>query len=282
VKDAQGAALPVTPTTYYRHARPLLLHHLAQRPIMLVRFPDGLRAAPSHERDAPPDTPRSVRVTRAKRRLRGPDHRTAVLDSATTLTWMASLGPVELHPYNHRWRTPTQPTAALFDLDPGRGADVLQCGVVAIALQALALALGLRAFVKTSGSKGLHVHIPVGRGTTYADLATFARPLAEQLARMLPDLVTAQVPFRFRVGKVFVDWTANGPRRTLAGAYTWRWNGGRAQVALPIPWPELEAAIVLRAPSLLHLSPEDALAHVAAHGDAWGAMPAGARLPRLG
>lgn len=271
----------MTPETYYRAMGAHLFPQLQGRPVMLKRWPLGVYGPPEYQRDRPVDAPSWVRTVAAPRRRGGEDHHTVLFDRQAVLRWAASTGPIEFHPFHHRAHQ-TRPAAVFFDLDPGPGADLLSCALVARCLRDALIPFGLRdVAVKTSGSKGLHLAAPVR--ATYPETAAFARWMAHQLEAASPSAITAKLPRALRSGKVFIDWTANGPRRTLAAPYTWRHTAPRPLVSMPVTWDLIEAVVARRAPRALEIAPEsaDAFTRSRFHGW-WPTTPGSVRLPAVG
>src|SRR5437773_2720498 len=119
------------------------------------------------------------------------------------------LSNLELHPFLHRAPALDRPTAVAFDLDPGEGADILNCAEVAFRLKAVLEKAGLRAFPKVSGSKGMQVYAPLNTPVTYAETQPFAHSLAESLERQDPGAIVSKMAKAQRKGKVFIDWSQN-------------------------------------------------------------------------
>jgi len=161
---------------------------------------------------------------------------------------------------------PRQPTALVFDLDPGPPADIVDCGRAAVHLRALLDEVGLTAFVKTSGSLGLHLHVPLGRPHEGEDVKAFARALAEALARQWPDEVVTEMDKSRRAGKVLVDWLQNDPTRQTVAPYSLRgmpWP----TVATPVTWEEVERAAAEDNAEALTFLAEHVLERIEREGD---------------
>jgi bifunctional non-homologous end joining protein LigD len=131
----------------------------------------------------------------------------------------------------------------VFDLDPGQGADVLTCARVAFLLRDLLDDLGLRSFVKVSGSKGLQVYAPLNTEVTYEQTQPFAKATAELLSQQHPKLVVTNMAKAVRKGKVFIDWSQNSDFKTTVAVYSLRAKTARPFVSLPITWQELQMAV---------------------------------------
>src|SRR5262249_19451647 len=157
--------------------------------------------------------------------------------------WLANLANLEIHPFLHRVPNIDRPTTIVFDLDPGQGADVLTCARVAFLLRDLLGDLGLRSFVKVSGSKGLQIYAPLNTEVTYELTQPFAKATAELLSQEHPKLVVANMAKALRKGKVFIDWSQNSDFKTTVAVYSLRAKAARPFVSLPITWQELQTAV---------------------------------------
>jgi bifunctional non-homologous end joining protein LigD len=184
-----------------------------------------------------------------------------------TLVWLAQIGDLELHTSLSRAADVTQPTILAFDLDPGPPATVVECAQVALDLREVFDHLGMRAFPKTSGSKGMQVYVPLNvPGITYDHTKPFAKGIAELLERRRSELVVSDMKKSLRAGKVLVDWSQNDEHKTTVSVYSLR---AREQptVSTPVSWDEVEAAAASGDPDDLRFTSDDVLARVAEHGD---------------
>jgi bifunctional non-homologous end joining protein LigD len=252
---------------YYVGAAPWLLPHLRDRPVTLKRYPDGVHGDFFYEKDAPAFTPEWVATTPVPRREGGPDIRYIVINDVAILAWVANIAALELHPFLHRASRIDVPTAVVFDLDPGEGADVLTCAEAAFLLKDLLDQLGLESLVKVSGSKGLQLYVPLNTPITYASTQPFARAVAQMLEREHPKLIVSEMSKNLRRGKVFIDWSQNADHKTTVGVYSLRAKGPRPYVSMPIAWDELAAARRSKKSDSLYFKPDQALQRLAAAGD---------------
>lgn len=233
---------PVTGTTkgellhYYATAGPAILPHLRDRPVSFLRYPDGPDGQLFFTKNPPPGTPSWVRTTPVPR-SEDPRARQVVVEDLPSLMWAANL-VVEFHTPQWRASSPALADRLVFDLDPGPPATVLECCRVALHLRERLSADGLTAFAKTSGSKGLHLLVPV-TPTPSAHVSAYARRLAVEAEAALPDLVVHRMAKALRPGKVFVDHSQNAAAKTTATPYTLR---ARAlpSVSAPVTWEEVE------------------------------------------
>ena len=226
---------------YYTEVAPALLPHLAGRAVALRRFPDGVEGVSWYQFQWPRGHPRWLRSGEVAGRSRETWHFCLVGD-LSSLAWAANLGAVELHPYLARADRPHEPTVVVFDLDPGPGAEVLDCCRAAVRLRDALAGLGLVSFAKTSGSLGLHVYVPLNAGHGFRETKAFARTLARRLAAAHPDLVVAEPRRSARAGKVLVDWAQNNAARSTVAVYSLRATPWPT-VSAPVTWDEIEQAV---------------------------------------
>ncbi|WP_426366142.1 non-homologous end-joining DNA ligase [Streptomyces sp. E-08] len=234
---------PVTGTTkgevlhYYATVGAVILPHLRDRPVSFLRYPDGPDGQLFFTKNPPPGTPSWVKTTPVPR-SEDPRARQVVIEDLASLMWAANL-VVEFHTPQWRASSPAVADRLVFDLDPGPPAGVVDCCRVALHLRERLLADGLEAFAKTSGSKGLHLLVPVVP-TPSPRVSAYAKELAVEAEAALPGLVTHRMSRALRSGKVFVDHSQNAAAKTTATPYTLR---ARAlpTVSAPVTWEEVEA-----------------------------------------
>lgn len=252
---------------YYLDVAQWLLPHLAQRPVTLKRFPEGIRGPYFYEKDAPGFTPDWVPTFPVPRRDGGEPIRYILINDARVLAWCANLGTIELHPFLHRAPAIASPTAITFDLDPGEGADLRDCARVGLEVKAVLERVKLRAFAKVSGSKGLQVYVPLNTAATYDATQAFAKTVAELLHRRHPERIVSEMPKALRKGRVFIDWSQNSDFKTTVGVYSLRAKRSEPYASMPITWDEVEGATARRGSEALQFAPAAALARLARHGD---------------
>ncbi len=255
---------------YYATIAPVLLRHLAGRALTVKRWPDGVEGKSFFQKQAPAHRPEWVATATLPSERKPIDY--VLVEDRATLVWLANLAAIELHTPMARARTPDRPTAVVFDLDPGPPAGVIECCRVALRLRDLFANLGLESFVKTSGSKGLQLYLPLNDESA-SDTRTkaFARTVAELLAEDEPELVVANMAKARRAGKVLIDWSQNDSKKTTVCAYSLRATP-RPTVSTPLSWPEVQDALAAEAPSRLVFEAPAVLARVAEHGDEFAAV----------
>jgi bifunctional non-homologous end joining protein LigD len=193
-----------------------------------------------------------------------------VIDDLPSLVWAANMAALELHTPQARVSSPDRPDSMVFDLDPGPGATILDCCRVGLDLRGLLAELGLESVVKTSGSKGLHLAVPLHTDVTDDDTKGVARALGQLLAKREPDLVTVIMRKDERGGKVFVDWSQNDRHKTTVCAYSLR---GRPHptVSTPVSWDEVSDTLDSGDADALTFEAPDVLERVDHLGDLYRA-----------
>ena len=225
---------------YYEHVAPFLLPHIKSVPVSFKRYPDTIRGESFWEKDAPSFTPKWVKTIAVPRRSGDSDIRYIVIHDLRSLRWVADVGGIEIHPFMHKVRTLDRATAMVFDLDPGEGASIVECCEVALLLHKALKAIRLESFAKVSGSKGLQVFVPLNGTDTHATTESFARFVADELARAHPNLVVARMAKQLRAGKVFIDWSQNADYKTTVAVYSLRAQRDAPFVSMPVTWDEVK------------------------------------------
>jgi bifunctional non-homologous end joining protein LigD len=225
---------------YYHAVADWILPKLADRPVTMIRYPDGIGAHPILQKNAPDYFPDWV--TRAEVPKQGGSVRHVVCDKPATLVYLANQACIELHVFLSRLPAVEHPDQVIFDLDPP---DAEQFGRVVQAARLLREVLegelGLTAFVKTTGGKGLHVHVPLNADGDFDASRQFAREVAGLLAAREPGLLTSEQRKDKRGGLIYADPMRNAYAQTAAAPYGVRGRPG-APVATPLDWAELDEA----------------------------------------
>jgi bifunctional non-homologous end joining protein LigD len=264
---------------YYARIAPVLLPHLGDRAVTLRRFPDGPAGNSFYEKNCPRGRPDWVKTAP----IQGEDGVIDFcrIDSVAALTWVANLAALELHTPMARIEDPDAPTMVVFDLDPGAPAGLLECAEVALLIRHVLEDLGLECVVKTSGSKGLQLYLPLNTPTTYGRTAGFSRTVAQALESSEPAKVVSAQRRDLRRGKVLVDWSQNSRHKTTVCVYSLRATDDAA-VSTPLRWDEVEEAVEAGDASELRFRAPDVLERVADLGDLFApAATLRQRLPDL-
>jgi bifunctional non-homologous end joining protein LigD len=245
----------------------VLLPHLRDRPLTLKRYPNGVAGEFFYEKRSPPHRPEWVRtVTIASDRGTAAIPYTLCQD-LPTLVWLANLADLELHPSLSLADDAGRPTTLAFDLDPGPPAGLVECAEVALELRALLKGIGLRAYAKTSGSKGIQVYVPLNTAeASYEHTKPFAHAVAAMLEQRHPELVLSTMAKSDRRGKVLIDWSQNDAHKTTVNVYSLRATA-RPSVSTPLQWSEVRACHDQRQLRLLHFDPDQVRARIAQDGD---------------
>lgn len=225
---------------YYRTIAPVILPYLRDRPVMLVRYPDGIDGKSFYQWNVPAGTPPWIRTLRL-RDDDGAEEEVFLLDGERALAHVANLAAIPLHVLASRAPSLTACDFLTLDLDVG-GASLREGIALARALHALLDAIGLPGFPKTSGQTGLHVLVPLGPGVSYVT----ARALADLLGRLVcerhPTIATMERIIARRGPRVYVDTGQTGPTRTIVAPYAVRARPG-APVSTPLLWSEIEPGL---------------------------------------
>lgn len=225
---------------YYAAVTDVMLPHLRGRPVTLERFPSGIDAKGFMQKNVVKGFPAWLERAEAPKKD-GVVHYPLAND-ARALQWMANQNTVTLHVWPSRVPRWEQPDVCVFDLDPAHD-DPAVLREVVLGLRDLLHELDLTSMVKTSGSKGFHVVVPLARGTTFRDSARFADRVATRLIERQPDHVTQEFAKADRVGRIYLDTGRNRPGATFAAAYTVRARPG-APISAPCTWEEIERGAV--------------------------------------
>ncbi|HXY68648.1 MAG TPA: DNA ligase D, partial [Gemmatimonadales bacterium] len=222
---------------FYKAIAPWLLPYLADRPLVLTRYPDGIEGKSFFQKDAPAyahDYVRTVRMWSAESQR---ELNYFVCDGEPSLLYIANMAAIPLHIWGSRVATLETPDWCILDLDP-KDAPFEHVITVAQAIRAMCEEIALPCFVKTSGSTGLHVLVPLGRQCTFEQARTLGGLLARVVAAELPEIATITRQVSKRDGRVYLDYVQNGHGRLLAAPYSARPVPG-ATVSAPLAWSEV-------------------------------------------
>ena len=223
---------------YYESVADRALPHLANRPLSLLRCPEGHTGECFFQKHESVGMPPSIhRIEIAEKT--GTTTALYIKDLAG-LIGLVQIGVLEIHPWGSTVARVEEPDRLTFDLDPDIGLPWRQVVDGALAVKKLLDELGLRSFLKTTGGKGMHVVVPVTPNLPWDEAKQFTKTVTERLVAMAPALYTATLAKRARSGKIFIDYLRNGRGATAVGAYSTRARAG-ATVSAPIAWSELES-----------------------------------------
>jgi bifunctional non-homologous end joining protein LigD len=251
---------------YYIDIAPVLLPHLTGRALTMKRYPDGVGKFFFYEKNCPVHRPKWLATAQVASARKKEGTRYCVVDSLPGLVWAANLADLELHVSLAKASALQKPTAMVFDLDPGEGVTAIDCARVGLEIRRRLKTDGLDSFIKTSGSKGLQLYVPLNTAANFDRTKAAARAMAEGLSADFPDTVTANMRRALRKGKVFIDWSQNDDHKTTVCAYSLRATP-KPGVSTPLDWMEVSAALKKGNPAALRFSPADVIARVKKKGD---------------
>ncbi|MEM7050984.1 MAG: DNA ligase D [Acidobacteriota bacterium] len=226
---------------YYRAVAPRLLPFLADRPVVLTRYPDGIEGKSFFQKNAPDFAPEWIRTEPVWSQDSGRETSYFVADDEDSLLYLINLGAIPLHVWSSRMANLQQPDWCILDLD-AKEASFAAAIEVAQTIHRLCREIELPAFAKTSGASGLHVLIPLGRRFTYEQSRQLAEVLAKVVAAELPEVASVARSPKARQGKIYVDFLQNGHGKLLVAPYSARARAG-ATVSMPLAWEEVEAGL---------------------------------------
>ena len=248
---------------YYAEIAPVLLPHLRDRAMVMKRYPHGIDGQFFFMKRAPEPRPGWIETCAIEHGSGNIIHFPIIQDAAALL-WVVNLGCIDLNPWYARCDDVDRPDFLHFDLDPVPDAPWERVVETALLVREALTALRMPVYAKTTGSRGIHVYVPIVRGPTQKQVWTFARELARTLESHAPQLVTAEYRIARRpAGRVLVDYNQNAWGRTLSSVYSVRPRPG-APVSVPVTWEELEHGARIEDFDMFSVP-----ARVAEHGDLW-------------
>ena len=248
---------------YYADVAHVLLPHIHDRAMVMKRYPHGAAGEFFFMKRAPSPRPAWIEICTIDHGSKGAIDFPMIQDRAALL-WVINLGCIDLNQWYATCDDVNRPDYVHFDLDPGEGAAFDRVLETALVVREALDALKMPSVVKTTGSKGLHVYVPIVRGPEQGDVRTFAHVLAQELARRHPSLITAEYRVAKRPrGRVLVDYNQNRWGSTLASVYSVR-PRPQATVSTPVTWKEVEKGVRIE-----DFTVKNVPARVAKVGDLW-------------
>lgn len=223
---------------YYYEIAPYILPYLKDRPLILKRYPNGINQPSFHQHNVEeaPGYARTVRLDVEE----GHTVDYLVCNNLATLLYVTNLGAIERHPWHSRVRNLAHPDWCVFDLDPGKGVEFAAICEVALYLKEVIERHGLDCFVKTSGSRGLHVYVPLKPVHNYQTVAAFTEQVASVVAHEHSDMATVERALQKRpLGSIYVDHLQNAQGKSVVAPYSMRPHPG-ATVSAPLDWVEVK------------------------------------------
>jgi len=249
---------------YYETVAPVMLPHLGGRPITMERYPNGINAKGFWQKDVSKGFPAWLQRVEVPKKD-GVVHHPIVTD-VRSLLWITNQNTVTQHVWGSRAPNLDYPDVCVFDLDPSTE-DLESVRAAAIGLRDLLAKLGLPSWIKTSGSKGFHIVVPIDGKTPIGTVAHFANSVGTMFVKLAPDRLTQEFSKVDRRGRIYVDTGRNGYSATFAAAYTVRAKPG-APVSAPCTWEEVERGEVNPRTFTLRNMPE----RLTKVGDLWAEM----------
>jgi bifunctional non-homologous end joining protein LigD len=248
---------------FYADVSPWLLPHIEDRAMVMKRYPNGAEGDFFYMKRAPEPRPEWIEICEIDHGSAGRINFPMIQDLAA-LVWVINLGCIDLNPWYARCDDTDRPDFLHFDLDPGPGANFEKVRTVALHTRDLLSALRIPSYPKTTGSKGIHIYVPIKRGPTQKEVWAFAKAIALELETRHPQVITAEYrKVKRPYGRVLVDYNQNAWGRTLASIYSVR-PTAVASVSMPVTWEEVERGVRIE-----DFRMENAVARLEEVGDLW-------------
>lgn len=229
---------------YHRAVADRILPYLRDRPVVLTRYPDGIDGKSFFQKDAPAFAPNWIRIETMWSEHTEREIRYFIADDEPSLLYLANMGTIPLHLWSSRVEALQHPDWCILDLDP-KDAPFEDVITIAKRFRTLCDGIGLPSFVKTSGSSGLHILLPLGGQCTYEQSRALGEVLARIVARELPEIATTERSMAARKGRVYLDYLQNGHGRLLVAPFCVRPLPG-APVSTPLKWSEVRKGLDIR------------------------------------
>lgn len=220
---------------YYSEIWPYIRPHLFNRPVSLVRYPEGISGNFFYQKDIP-DPPPWVETVAIKTEDRLINY--TMINQLETLIWSINLGCIEVHPWLSTLADLDHPTYIIFDLDPMEPAVFSDAVKIALAVHVILSELNLTSFPKISGATGIHIYLPISPQYTYKQTSNFVKQIGALIIKTMPNLATNERKVAKRSGKIYIDHLQNIKGKTIASVYSIRPFPG-ATVSVPVTWDEL-------------------------------------------
>ena len=238
-RGGRGALTKRDLVRHYASVAPVILPYLAERPINLHRFPDGIDGKHFWQKAVPTHAPEWIRRWRNADADPGETETYAVLDTPAALAWAANFGAIEVHPWTSTVRDTHRPTWAMIDIDPGDKASFDDVVVLARLHRTALEHLDLAAGIKVTGKRGIQILVPVADGYSFDDTRAWVERLSHLIGDAVPEMVSWEWEVARRRGLTRLDYTQNAINKTLVAPFSARPAAG-APVSVPIGWDELD------------------------------------------
>ena len=247
---------------YYADVSPWLLPHLVDRAMVMKRYPNGAEGDYFYMKRAPEPRPEWIEICPIPHTEGLVNY--PIVQDLPSLLWLINLGCIDLNPWYARCEDVDRPDFLHFDLDPGPGATFDKVRAAALKVRDILGALKMPVYPKTTGSKGMHLYVPIKHGPTQKEVWAFAKAIAFELETRHPDIITAEYRKVKRPhGRVLVDYNQNVWGHTLASIYSVR-PTPFAGVSMPVTWEEVERGVKIESFRI-----DNAIARLKKNGDLW-------------
>ena len=254
---------------YYLDVSPWLLPHIRDRAMVMKRYPNGIKGEFFFMKRAPKPRPASIPICSIAHGS-GNVIDFPVIENVSSLLWIVNLGCIDLNPWYARCDDVHRPDYLHFDLDPVQNTQFKKVLETALLVRDALTSIGIKSYAKTTGSRGVHVYVPIVRGPTQKEVWSFAKKFSKEIAARNPKLITAEYRVAKRPrGRVLVDYNQNAWNRTLASVYSVRPKPG-APVSTPVTWKEVERGVRIE-----DFTIQNVPSRLAKNGDLWSPLLAG-------
>lgn len=223
---------------YYAAVFPYISPHLKNRPLVFNRYPKGIKEKSFYQKNAPKYLPEWI-DTFAWVGSSGNIKNYILVKAPPDLIWLANQACIEIHPWLSQIKTIHNPDFVVFDLDPAPENSYQEIVIVARLVKNLFDKLGLRGYLKTSGSMGLHIYLPLLNRYTYSEVRDFGQAIGQLICQVVPDIATINRSIEDRGNRIYIDYLQNGLGKTVCAPYSVR-PRSKATVSTPLKWEELE------------------------------------------
>lgn len=224
---------------YYVQVAPYILPHLAGRPMVMHRFPDGIMGKSFYQKDLPDYAPQWLHSVSLYHHDSNRTIRYCLIEDISALVWFVNQGCIELHPWLSKVGTLEYPEAIIWDLDPMPPATFEDSVTIAHLIKKVLDSFGLASYLKTSGATGLHIYLPLKQLYSYEQVRKVGFYVASLVASACPGKATIERVVSNRGGKVYIDYLQNCHGKTIASVYSIR-PRPMAPVSTPLTWDEVE------------------------------------------
>jgi bifunctional non-homologous end joining protein LigD len=225
---------------YYSEMAEYVLPYILDRPFVMKRYPDGIKGKFFYQKDCPDYAPNWIKTAGIMHKSDSKKVDYIICNDAATLIWLANQGCIEIHTWLSKYNNLNKPDIALIDIDPPEGTDYKKTCSIALVFYEVLKKYGLKSFPKTSGSRGMHIFVPLKTAVyTYEKVTYFMEQVAHIVNKLLPHETTLERMIKKRGKKVYLDYLQNGKGKTIVFPYSLR-SRIKAPVSTPLTWEEIK------------------------------------------